>query len=68
MTLHPDVKKLLREITTYCKRNDLDRTRFGLLAVNDGHLVPRMQAGRQPRLSTIDKVRRFIKRNGAKRP
>ncbi len=64
--LHPDVRRLLDEINAYRARNDLDRTQFGILAANDGHLIPRLQSGRLPRLTTIDRVRAFMD-NGKKR-
>ena len=58
--LHPDVRRLLDEISDYRARNNLDRTKFGILAANDGHLIPRLQSGRLPRLTTIDKVRAYM--------
>lgn len=64
--LHPDVRRLLDEINAYRARNDLDRTKFGILAANDGHLIPRLQSGRLPRLTTIDKVRAYMS-SGKKR-
>ncbi len=65
--MHAQARQLLAEIHAYLARTGLDPTRFGLRALNDGHFVPRLQAGRQPRLDTIDKVRAFMKQNGAKR-
>jgi hypothetical protein len=64
--LHPDVRRLLDEISDYRARNNLDRTKFGILAANDGHLIPRLQSGRLPRLTTIDKVRAYMN-SGRKR-
>ena len=58
--IHPDVRKLLDEISAYRARNNLDKTKFGILAANDGHLIPRLQSGRLPRLTTIDKVRAYM--------
>jgi len=63
--IHPDVRKLIDEINDYRARHGIDQTRFGLLAANDGHLLPRLQSGRLPRLTTIDRVRAFM-RNGRK--
>ena len=63
--LHPDVRRLLDEISDYRARNNLDRTKFGILAANDGHLIPRLQSGRLPRLTTIDRVRAYM--SGRKR-
>ena len=58
--IHPDVRKLIDEISDYRARNNLDRTKFGILAANDGHLIPRLETGREPRLTTIDKVRAYM--------
>jgi len=60
--MHLETRRLLAEIRTYCFRTGMERTRFGIEAVNDGHLLERLEAGRQPRLDTIDKVRAFMKR------
>ena len=62
--IHPDVRRLLDEISDYRTRNNLDRTKFGILAANDGHLIPRLQSGRLPRLTTIDRVRAYMTKNG----
>jgi len=60
--LHPAVEKLLAEIEAYRARSGLDKTNFGLLAVNDGHFITRVEAGRVPKLQTIDRVRDFMDR------
>ena len=59
--IHTDVRKLLDEIHAYRARHGLDRTRFGILAANDGHLLPRLENGREPRRSTVEKVRAFMR-------
>ena len=59
--IHPDVRKLLNEINAYRAKHGLDRTKFGILAANDGHLLPRLETGREPRRSTVEKVRAFMK-------
>jgi len=61
--LHPAARQLLDEIEAYCKLADIDRTTFGLEAVNDGHFITRMERGRIPKIPTIDKVRAYIARN-----
>ena len=66
MRLHPEMRKLLAEIHAYRERHKLDRTNFGLAAMNDGHLLPRLEAGRQPRRDTIDRVRRFMSRKNGR--
>jgi hypothetical protein len=67
MKLHPEARKLLAEINAYRSKTGMDRTRFGIAAANDGHLLPTLERGRQPRLATIDKIRAFMRRNGPKR-
>jgi hypothetical protein len=67
MKLHPEARKLLAEINAYRAKTGMDRTRFGIEAANDGHLLPMLERGRQPRLATIDKIRAFMRRNGTKR-
>jgi hypothetical protein len=64
MKPHPEIRKLLTEINAFCARIGMQRTRFGLEAVNDGHLLTRLQAGREPRRHTVERVRAFMKRNG----
>ena len=64
MKLHPEIRKLLDEIDFYCAERKISPTRFGLEAVNDGHLLARLQAGREPRRAKIERVRAFMKRNG----
>jgi hypothetical protein len=59
--IHPDVRKLLNEINAYRTKHGLDRTKFGILAANDGHLLPRLETGREPRRSTVEKVRAFMR-------
>jgi len=59
--IHPDVRKLLNEINAYRVKHGLDRTKFGILAANDGHLLPRLETGREPRRSTVEKVRAFMR-------
>jgi hypothetical protein len=64
MKLHPDIRRLLAEIHAYRTKAGMTPTRFGLEAVNDGHLLARLQAGREPRRAKIERVRAFMKRNG----
>jgi hypothetical protein len=59
--IHPDVRKLLDQINAYRAKHGLDRTKFGILAANDGHLLPRLETGREPRRSTVEKVRAFMR-------
>jgi hypothetical protein len=60
--IHPVVAELLAEIEAYRARSGVDRTAFGLEAVQDGNFISRLEHGRNPRLQTIDRVRIFIAR------
>jgi hypothetical protein len=51
---------LLSEIEAFMRAQRMPATRFGLSAVNDGHLVRRLRAGGAVTSDTITKVRRFI--------
>jgi len=61
---HPDIRDLLAEIQAFLARTGLTPSRFGVEAVNDGHLLERLCAGREPRRATVARVRAFMKRNG----
>jgi hypothetical protein len=54
---------LLREIEQYCRRLEVPETTFGIAAVNDGHLVRRLRAGKDIRLNRVERVRAFIRHN-----
>ena len=58
--LHPNVVTLLADIEAYRKITGEDRTAFGLGALNDGNFISRVEHGRQPSFSTIDRVYRYI--------
>jgi len=58
--IHPTVRALLDEIEEYRARAGIDKTNFGLAVINDGHFIRRMEAGRVPKLHTIDRVRAYI--------
>ena len=66
MKLHPDIKRLLAEINAYRARTGMTSTRFGIEAVNDGHLLPRLRSGREPRRAKIERVRQFMQRKNGK--
>lgn len=58
--IHPAVSELLAEIEAYRARAGIDRTHFGLEAMNDGNFITRLEHGRNPRFETIDKVKGYI--------
>lgn len=56
-------QQLLDEVLAYCKVHELDRTAFGLEAVNDGHFIRRLEGGRIPKIPTMDRVRSYMAKN-----
>ena len=60
--IHPVVEGLLAEIEAYRARAGIDRTQFGLEAMNDGNFISRLEHGRNPRFETIDRVQGYINR------
>ena len=52
--------QLLAEIQGFLDRTGIPETSFGKIVVNDGHLVGQLRAGRDLRLSTVERVRQFI--------
>lgn len=51
---------LLQEIETFCETHDLKEGVFGILALNDKNFVGQLRDGRDMRLSTVERVRRFM--------
>ena len=58
--LHPAASKLLADIEAYRARVGIDRTAFGKQAAGDGHFIKRVEAGKLPRLDTIDRVYTYM--------
>jgi phosphopantothenoylcysteine decarboxylase / phosphopantothenate---cysteine ligase len=56
-------KTLLAEIERYLARTGATPTKFGLAAVNDGHLVANLRSGHSITLKTADKVRAYMERH-----
>lgn len=59
-----DAQVLLTQIDQACRRLKMAQTTFGRLAVNDGKLVGRLQAGARVTVHTVDRVHRFIEAQG----
>jgi phosphopantothenoylcysteine decarboxylase/phosphopantothenate--cysteine ligase len=55
-------RQLLAEIEAFLAQRDLTPTKFGLEAVNDGHLVANLRRGNSVTLRTADKVRAYMRR------
>lgn len=56
---------LIQQIEEFMEANQLSEWQFGEQAVNDRHFVRQLRAGRDLRMSTVDKVRRFMEEFGA---
>lgn len=57
-------EELLADVDEFLRANDIASTSFGVCAVNDGKFVPRLRAGANMRLSTLSRVRDFIRTHG----
>ena len=53
---------LLAEIEGFLAQSGMSATAFGIDALNDPGFVPGLRAGRDPKLSTAERVRAFIVR------
>ena len=49
-----------QEIEAFCERTGISGRKFGELAVGDGAFWFKLGRGRDPRLSTVEKCRKFI--------
>src|SRR5689334_14665081 len=64
--MRPLARDLLAEIEAFLADSGLTPTKFGLAAVNDGHLVANLRRGHSVTLKTADRVRAFMRqRSGA---
>lgn len=61
-------QSLLSEIEVFLASNGMTATAFGAEALNDGHFVRDLRAGKDIRASTIDRVREFIRKRDGSRP
>jgi hypothetical protein len=64
MKLHPTIAELLREIDGFIEHEGITRTEFGLTATGDPNLYRRLRNGAIPRLTTIDRIRSFLEKQG----
>lgn len=51
---------LLQKIEAFLERTGMSATAFGIEALNDPPFVQQMRAGRDPKLSTAQKIETFI--------
>jgi phosphopantothenoylcysteine decarboxylase / phosphopantothenate---cysteine ligase len=59
--MHTMARALLTEIEAFLADSGLTPTKFGLAAVNDGHLVANLRRGNSVTLKTADRVRAFMR-------
>jgi hypothetical protein len=60
--VHPAVRQLLQRVRRFCRKQRMSRTAFGLQALNDGKLIPRLEAGREISHARVDKIKKFMDR------
>ena len=60
--LHPTAAQLLADIEAYRALVGIDRTAFGKKAAHDGHFIARVEAGRLPRITTIEQIYKYMDR------
>ena len=58
--MHGAARDLLAEIEAFLAETGLSPTKFGLAAVNDGHLVANLRKGTSVTLKTADRVRGYM--------
>lgn len=56
---------LTAEVLAFCEAKRMTKTTFGIEAVGDPRFVSDLEAGREPRWSTIQKVRDFMEKADA---
>jgi hypothetical protein len=55
-----DIDSLIGEIDSYCNRQQISKSTFGLRVVNDGKLVNRLRDGKGITLRTINRIQDFL--------
>ena len=55
-----DIDSLIGEIESYCNRQQISKSTFGLRVVNDGKLVNRLRDGKGITLRTINRIQDFL--------
>ena len=53
-------RDLLTDIEAFLAESGVSATKFGLAAVNDGHLIKNLRSGASVTLKTADKVRAYM--------
>jgi len=64
MTIHPAIRLLIAEIEVFRAKTGMSATAFGTLSLKDPKFVSDLEKkGRTPSLSTMDRVRAFMRAN-----
>ena len=61
-------RDLLTEIEAFLAEFGVSPTKFGLAAVNDGHLIKNLRSGASVTLKTADKVRAYMAQQRSRGP
>lgn len=56
--------RLIDEIEAFLKANEMSATAFGTQALNDPPFVAQLRAGRDVKMSTVERVRAFMQQHG----
>jgi hypothetical protein len=59
---------LIDEIEAFTKRHEMSEWAFGEAALNDRHFLRQLRAGRDIRMSTLEKVRGFMSAEATRKP
>ena len=55
------METLLSDIEKFTAKNGLSEWQFGELALNDRHFIRQLREGRDLRMSTVDRVKSFMR-------
>jgi hypothetical protein len=65
-SVNQQVLELIEEVEEYCRLTHTAKSTFGLKVVNDGKLINRLKDGKGITLTTVTRIREFIKNNPPK--
>ena len=57
---------MIERINDFLERHAMEASRFGVLAINDGHLVFDLMRGRKLRRATVRKIEEFMAQDDGK--
>jgi hypothetical protein len=60
MKLHPIITELITDIDAFLAERDMNQTDFGKRSIGDPNLYRKLKAGRDLRISTLDRIRVFM--------